>query len=264
MRLSGLYRYPLKSSVAEPLTVSAIGALGLEGDRRWLVVDETNGRFMTQRQFPRMTQLTARYTNNGLNLSAPGYGAIDVPQPAEDAPERGVTVWTDTLRVPDAGEEAAAWLSAFFERPCRLVYMPEDCIRLVNGAEPGDRVSFADGFPVLLIGEGSLADLSQRVGRSLEMLRFRPNLVISGIEPYAEDRWKRVRIGELEFRIAKPCTRCVMTTLEPATGEKSGDLEPLKTLATYRKGEGGVLFGQNLVCDGIGRLEVGMAVEVLE
>lgn len=117
---------------------------------------------------------------------------------------------------------------------------------------------------MLLIGQASLDDLSQRIGRPMEMLRFRPNLVIEGGEAFAEDGWKRLRIGDVEFRVVKSCSRCILTTIDPATGERSADRQPLATLETYRKEPDGVMFGQNLVNDGVGRLEVGMPVTILE
>ena len=165
-----------------------------------------------------------------------------------------------------AGDAAAEWLSAFIGRPCRLVQVPEARARQVDTgyAQPGDKVAFSDGFPLLLIGQASLDDLSARVGRPLEMLRFRPNLVIEGSAPYAEDGWKRIRIGELEFEVAKGCSRCILTTIDPQTGERSADREPLSTLKTYREREGDVYFGQNLLPRGVGELRVGMPVEVLE
>jgi uncharacterized protein YcbX len=265
MHLSGLYRYPLKSSAAEPLTTSSVGSMGLEGDRRWLVIDEASGRFLTQRLLGQMTQLTARYSASGaLTLMAPGRGPLDVAVPPMDACLRGVIIWSDTLRAPDAGDAAAAWLSDFLQRPCRLVYMPDDCFRPVKSDVPSDRVSFADGFPLLLIGRDSLTDLSRRVGRPLELLRFRPNLVITGAEPYAEDYWRRIRIGSTVFRIAGPCSRCIITTLDPEDGTRSADREPLKTLKDFRQHEGKVYFGQNLIPDSAGHLEVGMPVELLE
>ncbi len=267
MQLSALYRYPLKSARYESLISSQVEALGLQGDRRWMLVEESNGRFLTQRLLPQMGRIEARYNDEGgLSLSAPGCASIEVALPGPDTELRGVTVWSDSLRVPDAGDEAAAWLSTFIGRPCRLVQVPESRARQVDTgyAEPGDKVAFADGFPLLLIGQGSLDDLSARVGRSLEMLRFRPNLVIEGAEPYAEDSWKRIRIGALEFQVAKGCSRCILTTLDPHTGERSADREPLATLKTYREREGQVYFGQNLLPRGVGELRVGMPVEVLE
>jgi uncharacterized protein YcbX len=125
-------------------------------------------------------------------------------------------------------------------------------------------VAFADGYPLLLIGEASRLALSETVGRELEMLRFRPNLVIEGSAPYAEDNWKRIRIGDIELRVVKPCARCIMTTVDPKTGERSADREPFATLQKHRSTADGAMFGQNLVNDGNGRLEVGMPVEILE
>lgn len=267
LRLSALYRFPLKSALGERLQQANLDALGLMGDRRWMVVDRDSGRFLTQRLLPQMTQLKARWQGEAqLLLSAPGLPDLLVAVPEGDAPLRGVTVWRDSLRVPDAGEPAADWLSQLLDRPCRLVQVPAQRARQVDTAyaEPGDKVAFADGFPLLLIGQASLDDLSGRVGRPLEMLRFRPNLVVEGAEAYAEDGWKRIRIGGLEFSLVKGCSRCIMTTLDPLTGERSADREPLATLKTYRERDGEVYFGQNLIPRGVGQLHEGMPVEVLE
>lgn len=266
MQLSALYRYPLKSARGESLQRAPLDALGLAGDRRWMVVDAPQGRFLSQRQLPQMARLQAHWQGSDLVLDAPGMPGLTVALPAADAPLRQVSVWDDSLPVPDAGEAAAGWLSEWLGRPCRLVQVPEQRARQVNTkyAQPGDKVGFADGFPFLLIGQASLDDLCARVGRPLEMERFRPNLVVAGSEPYAEDRWKRIRIGSVAFRVAKPCSRCAIPTLDPLTGERSPDHEPIATLKSYRKGEGGVFFGQNLIADGIGELAVGMPVEVLE
>lgn len=267
MHLSALYRYPLKSGIAEGLQASAVDMLGLQGDRRWMLVDEVSGRFLTQRAVARMSQLQALYTpNGGLRLSTAGQPALSVALPHDDQDLRGVTIWKDTLRVPDAGDEAAAWLSEFIGKPTRLVHLPENRTRRLEAGygEPDDRVAFADGFPLLLIGQASLDDLSGRVGRPMEMLRFRPNLVLDGSAAFAEDGWKRIRIGQVDFRVVKSCSRCILTTLDPETGERSADREPLTTLLTYRKQSDGIMFGQNLVPVGSGHLDVGMAVEVLE
>jgi uncharacterized protein YcbX len=257
----------LKSGKGEALQQIGLDKLGLGGDRRWMLVDEASGRFLTQRAVARMSQLSALYNERGgLTLSAPGHSAIDVAVPGADAELRGVTIWRDTLRVPDAGAEAAAWVSDFVGKPTRLVQVPLERARATEAGygKDDDQVAFADGFPLLLIGQASLEDLSQRVGRPLEMLRFRPNLVIEGSSAYAEDGWKRVRIGDIEFRLVKPCARCILTTIDPQTGERSADREPLATLQQYRAEEDGAMFGQNLVNDSNGRLEVGMPVTVLE
>ncbi len=266
MHLSSLYRFPLKSAAGESLQRCASDSLGLLGDRRWMVVAAGTGRFLTQRVLPRMALLQAHWQGDtALKLAAPGMPELLVRVP-DDKTMRCVQVWSANPVVPDAGETAAAWLSDFLGQACRLVYLPEDDgIQVdLDYARLGERTAFSDGFPFLLIGQASLDDLARRVGRPLEMLRFRPNLVVSGAEPYAEDGWKRIRIGQLTFRVVKPCSRCVIPTLDPATGERAPDREPLNTLLSYRKGPGGGFFGQNLIAEGRGELEVGMPVERLE
>ncbi|MCX2900239.1 MOSC domain-containing protein [Pseudomonas mandelii] len=267
LHLSALYRYPLKSGKGETLQQVSLDKLGLDGDRRWMLVDEASGRFLTQRAVATMSQLSALWNaNGGLTLSAPGHSALEIALPDNNAELRGVTIFRDSLRVPDAGDEAGAWVSEFIGKPTRLVQIPLDRARTTQAGygKDDDQVAFADGFPLLLIGQASLEDLSQRVGRPLEMLRFRPNLVIQGSDAYAEDSWKRIRIGEVEFRVVKSCSRCILTTIDPQTGQRSEDREPLATLQKYRAQADGAMFGQNLVNDGNGRLEVGMPVTVLE
>lgn len=267
MFLSEMYRYPVKSAQAQPLQRSPVDVLGLEGDRRWMVIEEGNGRFLTQRAWPQLSQLTATCHADGqLRLEAPGRLALDVAVPAADESLRGVMLWRDSMHVPDAGDAAAAWLSEFLGKPVRLVHCPEQCARYLPSGygENSDRAAFPDGFPLLLIGQASLDELNRRMDRPMEMLRFRPNLVVVGSAPFAEDGWKRIRIGSLAFRVLKPSVRCIFTTLDPQTGQRSHDREPLTTLKTFREKEGDVLFGQNVAVDGHGELEVGMEVEVLE
>ncbi|MCQ4311641.1 MOSC domain-containing protein [Pseudomonas stutzeri] len=267
MHLSSLYRFPLKSGSAELLDEGRCDELGLSGDRRWMVVEAATGKFLTQRALPQMTLLHARWQGEtALLLSASGMDDLLVPVPDSASIARGVLVWRESLQVPDAGDAAAAWLTRMLDRPCRLVYLPANQGIQVDQdyARLGERTTFSDGFPFLLIGQASLDDLSARVGRLFDMRRFRPNLVISDAAPYAEDGWRRIRIGEIEFRVVKPCSRCIIPTIDPLNAERSPDREPLATLMSYRKGEGGVFFGQNLIAEGIGELKVGMPVEVLE
>ena len=267
LHLSSIYRFPLKSGKGESLSQVCLDKLGVEGDRRWMLVDEASGRFLTQRSHPQMSQLSALWNaKGGLTLTTEGFEALDVPLPQADSDLRGVTIWRDTLRVPDAGDEAAQWLSRFINQSVRLVHVPLERARTTEAGygRDDDQVAFADGYPLLLIGQASLDDLSHKVNRTLEMLRFRPNLVVSGSEAFAEDGWKRVRIGEVEFRVVKSCSRCILTTIDPQTGVRDEQREPLQTLMSYRKQEGGTMFGQNLVNDSHGLLEVGMPVTVLE
>lgn len=267
MHLSSLYRFPLKSGSAEALTEARCDALGLVGDRRWMVVDAATGKFLTQRVLPRMALLSALWRGDStLVLSAPGMEPLPVPVPDAQNVTLGVIIWRETLQAPDAGDTAAAWLSRLLDRPCRLVHLPaHQGIQIDQDyARPGEQTAFSDGFPFLLIGQRSLDDLSARVGQLLDTRRFRPNLVIAGAAPYAEDRWRRIRIGDMTFRVVKACSRCIIPTIDPVTGQQSPNREPLTTLLSYRKGDGGVFFGQNLIAEGTGALSVGMPVEVLE
>ena len=268
MHLSALYQFPLKSCKANVLQQATFDELGMVGDRRWMLVEEGSGRFLTQRALPHMSQLAVLWNaSGGITLSAPGHVPLEVSLPENSEPAlRGVTLWRDTLRVPDAGEPAARWVSDFIGKPTRMVFVPADRARwLPSGyGTVEDKVGFADGFPLLLISQASVNDLSARIGRPQEMLRFRPNLVVAGAQAFAEDSWKRIRIGDMEFRLVKGCTRCIMTTIDPATGARNADREPLTTLKTYREREGDVWFGQNMVSDGRGVIEVGMPVVVLE
>ena len=262
MKLAALYRYPVKSLGGEQYQRLDVQARGFNFDRHWMVVD-AQGRFLTQRQQPRMSLINARADDRGaLRLRAPGMSDAVIAAPTDERIE--VTVWGDSVPAISVGSDTDVWLSEFLALPCRLVCFAQDAVRAVdqNFAQPQDQVGFADGFPFLLISKASLDDLNGRLEQPVPMLRFRPNLVIDGCHAFAEDDWRRIRIGELEFRVAKPCSRCIIPTIDPATGLRGQ--EPLRTLMGYRKRENKVYFGQNLIHDGIGQLAAGMSVEVLE
>jgi uncharacterized protein YcbX len=160
------------------------------------------------------------------------------------------------------GEEVSQWFSEFLELSCQLVYMPDNSYRPVNSryASHNQQVSFADGFPFLLISEASLQDLNERLDQPIPMNRFRPNLVVSGCEAFAEDSWRSIRIGSIPFHVVKPCERCLITTVDQAQGIRGK--EPLQTLAQYRLSNGKILFGQNLIPAELGTLQVGDSVEI--
>lgn len=260
--LNDLYRYPVKSSRGESLTSVQVNVRGLLHDRHWMLVNDA-GRFLTQRELPQMVLIRPRVVASGLKLSAPGMSDLEAQPDSEE--ELTVQIWRDQCTARVMSLAADQWLSEFLGVSCRLVYLPREQTRQVDQdyATSTDEVGFADGFPFLLISRASLDDLNRRMGLTLPMERFRPNLVVEGSEAYAEDNWKRIRIGELEFRVVKPCSRCVIPTINPETGERTGN-EPLKTLMRYRKQGNSVYFGQNLIHDGQGRLETGMPVEILE
>jgi uncharacterized protein YcbX len=210
-----------------------------------------------------MCLVTTALDGERLRLEEHGGESLSLPLTLDEGARREVTVWS--YRGP-AIEHAAggAWLSRVLGMECGLVFMPEDVERGVNPerGRPGDVVSFADGYPLLLTGEGSLDELNRRLEAPIEMRRFRPNLVVAGGAPFAEDTWRRLRAGGVAFRNAKPCDRCAIPTVDPSTGVTSR--EPLRTLARFRARDGAVWFGVNLIPDETGTIRVGDAVEVLQ
>lgn len=258
--LSALYRYPVKSMAGESLASSAVGPAGLPFDRMWMVA-ERNGRFVTGRQYPELVLVSASASAAGVGLATPGRPSLFVPNEAFSA-ALPAFVWGDSFPAWQGASEADEWISDYLGAPLKFLWTGADTARRVR-SEASVPLSFADGYPLLLIGQASLDDLCARVGRPLAMARFRPNLVVAGAAAYAEDGWTRIRIGGVVFRIAKPCERCVFTTVDPHSGRKSLDQEPLRSLARYRQTPEGVIFGQNVIAEGSTELAVGMSVEVL-
>lgn len=263
MLISELYIHPLKSAAAIRCEHLDIEPRGARDDRRWMLVDE-HGRFITARVLPGLVRLQALPRNAGLQLCWQDQ-TIEVAEPAATAPRIGVTVWKSTLTAALAEPSSQHWLSERLGRDVRLVFMDAAAQRLIAPGYVPDEVpvSFADGFPLLLIGQASLDDLNSRLKRPVGMRNFRPNLVVSNADAFAEDGWRRLRIGTIEFAAVKPCTRCVFTTIDPETAQRADDGEPLATLKTYRSGALGVTFGMNLVALGRGRIGVGDRVTVL-
>ncbi|MEW8626700.1 MAG: MOSC N-terminal beta barrel domain-containing protein [Candidatus Thiodiazotropha sp.] len=261
--LSGLHCYPVKSMKGLALDRSNVDGFGLVHDRRWMVVD-ADGGFLSQRELPRMALIGVELESDGLLLTAPEMSALRVGRPTIAASRIEVEVWQDRLEGCVVEAQADAWLSRFLGVECRLVYMMDDVKRQVDQryAEPRHLTAFSDGFPLLLASAASLEELNGRLESPLSMARFRANLVISGSPPYAEDRWARIRIGSMELRLVKPCSRCSITTVDPTNGTRGS--EPLATLAAYRRRGKKVYFGQNLIYDRPGELRVGMPVEILE
>ena len=263
MQVTELYVYPLKSARAFRLNEARLDEFGIEGDRRWCLLGD-DGRVITQRDCPVLATLDVSPTGDGIELCAAGRELVRVPRPARERPMLSIQVWGDRTEGLAAGAEADTWLETLLERPCRLLYMPATTrrpVRLRYG-HSGDRVSFADGYPLLLTSEASLVELNRRLETAVPMDRFRPNLVIDGHEPFAEDGWARIRVGYTEFRVVKSCARCVVTTTDQRTGARGR--EPLRTLATFRNSSGKVLFGENLIHDGYRPVRPGDRVEVLE
>ncbi len=263
LRVSGLWRYPVKSLRGQACERLVIGERGPAYDRQWMLVD-MDGRFLSQRQLPQMALIEAELDGNALTLRAPGRPALTISAAGGGA-RLPVDIWSDHCEGERVDEVADAWLGEFLNLDCRLVRFPDDRMRQVDTryARTGDQVGFADGFPLLLISQASLDALNERLSEPVDMRRFRPNLVIAGSEPHAEDSWRRVRIGALELEVVKPCSRCPIPGIDPDTAGKSPEV--LQVLAGYRRGEDNkVYFGQNVLHRGCGELRLGQPVEVLE
>lgn len=261
--LSTLTYYPIKACRGFDVTASNIQRMGLEHDRRMMVITPDGG-FLTQREYPRLALVTPMLKNEAVTLSAPDFESIHFNIQSTGTP-MPVDIWSSTgVEAIDQGDEAAMWFSDWLGTSVRLVHIANGFKRKLNpnyAINADDHTGFADGYPILIISEGSLQDLNSRLDSALPMNRFRPNLVVKGCAPFAEDTWKRIRIGDVEMALVKPCPRCVVTTIDKDTLTKSK--EPLKTLNAYRKHELGAIFGMNTIPLNEGKVEIGMEVEII-
>lgn len=265
MYLSALHTYPVKSLRGLNHQQVHVNPKGAEWDRRWMLVD-SNSIFISQRQNPALAQVSVEVDPSGLTISAPEKTPLRILR-SEEGQRREVTVWKSICRAIDQGAAARQWFSEFLEMDCSLVYLPEDSVRNVSPSYAKreiDQVGFADGYPFLIVTEASLADLNGRLEKPIPMNRFRPNIVIKNEIPFEEDHWKTIQIGDIIFDLVKPCGRCVVTTTDQQTGERSS-LEPMITMAKYRKfPDKNVVFGKNSIHRTTGILKVGDKVTILE
>lgn len=248
MHLSGIYIYPIKSLGSISLSEAVLEEKGLQYDRRWMLVDES-GLFLSQRTFPKMALLQVRLTADGLLVTDKKNSeiSISIPFVPKSTLKKSVTIWDDTVEALLVDKDVSKWFSEQLGMPCDLVLMPDSAQRKLKPkyAVNGESVSFADGMPYLLIGQSSLSDLNAKLRNPVPMDRFRPNFVFDGGGGFVEDSWQEIQVGDAHFKITKPCTRCVMTTVDQDDASKSK--EPLRTLASYRTVDGNVMFGQNML-----------------
>jgi len=267
IKITGLTIYPVKSLAGIPLQSSELDSMGLKYDRRWMLVSP-DGMFLTQRKFPQMALVSTALKNGQLTLSRKDKEDHSVPEISADAKMMDVRIWRDTVTAQRVGDESDAWLSEALGFDCHLVYIAENEVRQcsLDYADEGDRTGFADAFPILVISEESLGDLNNKLEtkgkKPVPMKRFRPNIVVTGCEAFAEDTWKMLTIGEIAMRGIKLCDRCILTTVDPVTGERTGK-EPLETLGEYRKWDNKVYFGMNLIHEQQGTIKIGDDVTVL-
>lgn len=269
LTVTHLYVYPIKSLGAVAVPSASLTDRGLKHDRRFMLVDERR-RFITIRQHPEMWRLCCGLTELGIDVAVEENGEtyhLHLPHERPAGKPIEVTIWDDTLTADTVSDTVDEWFSARLGMTCRLVYLPDASYRAVSTSSipppAGKQVSFADGYPALLIGAASLADLNQRTRvpapdrAPYEMLRFRPNIVFSGGTPYLEDELTDFTIGGSAFRGMENCARCGVPNVDPATGEQATDGEPLKTLVGYRSVGRKVYFGKNVVHDARGTISIG-------
>jgi len=262
--LQSITVYPIKSSAGITLSNSWVEEHGLAFDRRF-VVTTPDGQCITARTEPQLCLIQANITTAGLNLTAPGMPVLSIEYSKLSETYQEIKVWSDSINSQTGPEHYNQWFSRYLQKDCQLVFFGKDSRRTVKNKT--SQVGFADGYPLLLISQASLTDLNQRLSKKNQvvMSQFRPNVVVSGTNSFEEDTWSHIRIGEVEFEISKPCSRCIFTTINPITGEKHHQQEPLNTLKKYRQVEGGdVMFGQNLVPLNTGQIKAGDKVEVIE
>lgn len=265
-QLTEIWVYPIKSLGGISMPTARVEMRGLQHDRRWMLVDE-NGQFLTQREFAEMALLKTGFDSGHLTVYHSGTPSevlrIPLDLPASEYTKTRVKVWSDAVSGQALPPEINQWFSEVLKHPVRLVRMPDTTRRHTDGryAPKGQLVSFADGFPFLLVGQTSLDDLNSRLEQPLPMNRFRPNFVFTGGTPFEEDQWRDFTIGDVQFRGVKPCARCAIITTDQQTGFRG--VEPTKTLATFRKNGNKILFGQNVIWLGTGDSSVNLGDELI-
>ncbi|MEJ7768481.1 MAG: MOSC N-terminal beta barrel domain-containing protein [Chitinophagaceae bacterium] len=260
MTVSELAIYPIKSLAGIQVQSALVTDRGFQHDRRWMLVDKDN-QFLTQREYPAMALLNTGIVDEHLVITNQrgSMSSLKVPlQPDMTSSETGmVQIWSDRCRAISVSTLADEWFSDALSASCRLMYMPDETRRRVDGryAHNQEITNFSDGYPFLVLGQASLDDLNSRLQVALPMNRFRPNIVFTGGIPYQEDTMRHFKIAGVDFFGVKLCARCLITTIDQQTGDKAK--EPLKTLATYRKKNNNIYFGQNLLSKGEGMIRVG-------
>jgi uncharacterized protein YcbX len=263
MLLSQIFIYPIKSARGIAVSEVQLDNSGPLQDRRWMVVDE-KGLFLSQRKLPRMVLIEPHFEGSNLVVTAPGMSPLVIPAWSGEGERVPVRIWHDYLTLPHPDRAYSNWFSSFLGQPCRLVYLPDEITRYVEPPfnDPRWRVSLADGYPLMVVTQASVDLLNTKLLSPAGVEHFRPNLVISGTAPHAEDTWERIRIGSSELAIVKPCARCSTVLVDLSTAKVG--TEPLRTLTQYRRMPRSVMFGQNALVVTPGQLREGTAVEMVD
>lgn len=266
--LSELNIYPIKSLGGISLNESRVEKRGLQYDRRWMLVGASDNMFITQREIHELCLFRLSFDNNGFKITNDNHSSsVNIPFGIETGERNCVTVWNDICEAIHYSTEIDKWFSDILRYDCKLVYMPESTDRKVNKdfAINEDVVSFADGYPILVIGQSALDKFNNITGNNFKMNRFRPNLVFTGGEAHIEDSWKKFELNGTDFYSVKPCGRCVITTIEQETA--SAGKEPLATLAKYRTKNNSIKFGMNIIPGELtndSMIKVGSEIKILE
>ncbi|MDT0604927.1 YcbX family protein [Thalassotalea castellviae] len=265
--VQSLHIYPIKSAAGIALSKSWVDDFGLSFDRRFVITD-LNGQFITARTQPTLCLIQCYLTPEGLILTAPNMPQLEIIFKNFSEQYHSITVWKDDINALYCHQSYDKWFSQYLNLPCQLHFFADKSSRKVKNSD--NQVGFADGYPLLLISQASLLDLNSRLTArydehaSVTMAQFRPNIVVNDTQAFAEDGWQRIRIGDVEFEIVKPCSRCVFTTIDPDKAEKHPNQEPLSTLKSYRQVEkGDVMFGQNIIPLNKGHIKQGDTVTIV-
>jgi len=258
MHVHSLWIYPVKSLAGIAVDEFELDDFGPAGDRRWMIVDD-EGMFVTQRANPELARIGVSLEQGSVQLSIPGQGQFTLTPTGDRVETR---VWGDRATAELAQSEVNEALSQFCASSLRFAFMPTTSFRRVDPERVPQhrRVSFADGFPLLVTNLASLDDLNSRLEQPVEMRRFRPNVVVEGGEAWAEDHWGALEFAGCRLTVAKPCSRCVLTTVDPDTGIKDPGTQPLRTLSGFRRTDEGVIFGMNAIHDSPGSIRIGDTV----
>jgi uncharacterized protein YcbX len=259
--VSALYCYPIKGCKGHALTEAQTEARGIAGDRSLMIVDAGN-EFISQRDMPKLALIAPTIRGDTVTLTAPGMPALTFT-PTNEGRQVRARVWNDVCDAVDQGNDVSLWLQDFLAAPVRMVRMADAFQRKCDpkyARSEHDQTSFSDGYPFLLISQASLDDLNAKLSEPVPMNRFRPNIVVSGCEPFAEDTWRDIHIAGVDFGVVKPCARCNVPTIDQDTAIAGH--EPIKTLAAYRTVNQKVMFGQNLIASNAGVLRVGDEVVI--
>jgi len=263
MQVIDLYIYPIKSCRGIQLSQAEVTPKGLLWDREMMLVDG-KGKFITQREYPQLATVSVTITEDNFSLKT-SQDCLTF-QPNFTGEKRAVQIWESQTIAIDQGDEIAEWFEKILDIPCRLLRQSPDYLRPANPQYAGNDhtpVSFADGYPILLTNTASLEDLNKRLLEPVPMNRFRPNIVISSDRAFSESSWQKITIAEISYALVKPCSRCIITTTDQETGMRNSQMEPLKTLSSFRSFPGGIMFGENVIPEKTGTIKVGDPISVI-